>query len=196
VRALAWAAMGLARTWRVEICGDERVTALRAAKIPVVFAVWHGRLFPPLWHRRHEGIALLVSQHRDGGYLAHAAARWGYRVFRGSSTRGGAAGLRRIVRALRKGGDAAFAADGPRGPREVAKPGAIAAARMAGAAVVPVGVGALQCWRLGSWDRMQVPAPGTRVRIVYGEPLMADVLEEGTAALSHALRDAGHQASW
>ena len=192
------AAAALARTWRLEIEGDEHVSALRAARIPVVFAVWHGQMLAPLWDRRHEGITLLISQHRDGGYLACAGARWGYRVVRGSSTRGGVTGLRSIIRALRGGTDAAFAADGPRGPSGVAKPGAVAAARLSGAAVVPVGVAARRTWRLRSWDQMQVPALGTRVRIVYGERLAPNELRgtAGTEVLSLALDDASRRARW
>ena len=171
MRPIRWMAAALARTWRMEVEGDDRIRRLRARHVPLVFAVWHGQLVPPLWHRRHEHIALLVSAHRDGGYLADAALAWGYRVFRGSSTRGGAHGLRQVVRALLGGGDAAFAADGPRGPSGLAKPGPWAAARLAQAAIVPVGTHASVGWHLGSWDRMQIPAPGASVRIVYGEPL-------------------------
>lgn len=162
---------GLARTWGLEVAGDETVQRLRAAGAPLIFAVWHGHLLAPLWHRRDEGITLLVSAHRDAAYLATAARRWGYHVARGSTTRGGAAALRAVLRALAEGGDAAFTPDGPRGPAGVIKPGVVAASQHAGAAIVPVGVAASRVWRLESWDRFVVPRPYARVRIVYGEPL-------------------------
>lgn len=192
MNALRWTASALARSWRVRVEGDGRVGALRAAGKPIVFAVWHGRMLPPLWHRRHEGIGVLVSSHRDGGYLAGAAHAWGYAVFRGSSTRGGVAGLRSVVRWLRAGRDAGFAADGPRGPAGVAKPGLLAAARLSGAAVVPVGVDASGGWQIRSWDRMQIPKPRACVHIVYGEPLGADdvMAAAGATRLTAALERA------
>jgi lysophospholipid acyltransferase (LPLAT)-like uncharacterized protein len=161
----------LARTWRLEIVGDRRVTDLRDAGHPLLFAVWHGQLLPPLWHRRRENIMLLVSGHRDGERLGDAARRWGYRIVHGSTTRGGASGLRRLVRSLRKGEEVAVTPDGPRGPARVAKPGAVAAARHSGATIVPIGVRASSSWQVRSWDRFVIPRPFARVRLVYGQPV-------------------------
>ncbi len=161
----------LAGTWRLDVVGDAGVACLRDSGIPVVFTVWHALLIPPLWHRRDEGITLLVSEHADGGYLARAAGRWGYEVVRGSSTRGAVKGTLGIVRVLRSGRDVAITPDGPTGPPRVAKPGAVAVAARAGAAIVPIGSGASSWWRVGSWDDFSVPRPFSRVRIVYGEPL-------------------------
>ena len=168
----------LAATWRVEIRGDEHVRRLRSAGVPVVFAVWHAYLLAPLWHRRGEGITLLISEHTDGGYLASAVNRWGYRVMRGSSTRGAVRGLLGLVKTLRSGGDVALTPDGPRGPARVTKPGAVAAAARAGAAIVPVGVGASAWWQLASWDGFTIPRPLARVRIVYGQPLYGNLDSE------------------
>ena len=161
----------LACTWRLEILGDVHVRRLRNAGVPVVFTVWHAFLLPPLWHRRGEGITLLVSDHNDGTYLARAANRWGYKVIRGSSTRGAIKGSLGIVRTLKSGGDVALTPDGPTGPARVTKPGAVAVAARSGAAIVPIGAGASSWWQLGSWDGFTIPRPFARVRVVYGEPL-------------------------
>ena len=165
------AGTALARTWRLQVTGDEHVRGLRDAGRPVLFAVWHQQLLTPLWHRRGERIALLVSAHRDGRRLADAAGRWGYEVVFGSSTRGGASGLKRIIRWLREGADVGFAPDGPRGPARVAKDGVLLAARHGGAAIVPVAASASAAWRLRSWDAFQIPRPWATVRLVYGPPL-------------------------
>lgn len=170
-RAVPPLATGLARTWRLEVEGEDHVQQLKRGGVPVVFVVWHGRLLAPLWHRRNQSIGLLVSGHQDGGYLAYAATQWGYRVLRGSSTRGGVSGLKGVLRVLRTGGHAAFAPDGPRGPATRAKPGALAAARLAEGAVIPVGAHADRAWQLRSWDAMQIPRPFARIRVVYGTPL-------------------------
>jgi lysophospholipid acyltransferase (LPLAT)-like uncharacterized protein len=161
----------LARTWSVEVVGEERVRALRANGTPILFAVWHDQLLAPLWHRRNEGITLLVSAHRDGRRLGAAARRWGYETVHGSSTRLGTQGLRGLVRALLNGHDGAVTPDGPVGPARIAKLGALMAARRAGAAIVPVASTAEHAWHAPSWDRFEVPVAFARVRIVYGRPL-------------------------
>ena len=170
-RLLAIMAWLLGRTWRLDVIGDEHVQELRRRGIPVVFAVWHAYLLVPLWHRRGEGVTLLVSEHGDADSLAQAALRWGYKVIRGSSTRGGIGGLKGVLRVLASGGDAAFTPDGPRGPRGLAKPGTLMAAAKGGASIVPVGAYASSLWRLRSWDRFVIPRPFSSVRLVYGRPV-------------------------
>lgn len=191
---MRWCATALARSWRLEVRGEEHLRGLHAAGAPLVYAVWHGLLLVPLWHRRGRGIALLVSGHRDGTRLAGAARRWGYRIVSGSSTRGGVAGLKAVVRDLAQGGEAAFTPDGPRGPARVAKGGAVAAAQHGGAFLVPVAAAASAAWRAGSWDSFMVPRPFSRVRIVYGEPFRvargAGGLTEGRRRLEAELHRA------
>ncbi len=190
-RLVAWLARLIAGTWRLEVVGEGRLSLLKRDGVPVLYAVWHGALLAPLWQRRRRGITLLVGAHRDAEYLARAARGWGYRLVRGSSTRSGVSGLRRLVRALSGGGAAAVAPDGPRGPARVAKPGVVAAAQWAGAAIVPVAAAARPAWRLGSWDRFTVPMPFARVRVVFGEPLRIEGGRterlRGQARLEHAL---------
>lgn len=176
----------LARTWRLDVDEAPELVRLRAARRPCLFAVWHRDLLAPLWQRRRQGITLLVSAHGDAECLAAAARGWGYGVVRGSSTRGGAAGLRGIVRALHAGRDGAVTPDGPRGPAEVVKPGLIVAAQRSRAAVIPVGVYASAAWPLASWDGLRIPRPGAHVRIVYGAPLH---VAPGRAARAAACRE-------
>lgn len=192
----------LASTWRLEIVGEAQVSELRDAGVPIVFTVWHAFLLPPLWHRRGEGITLLISDHNDGGYVARAAVRWGYKVVRGSSTRGAVKGSLGIVRALRSGGDVAITPDGPTGPPRMAKLGAVAVAARAGAAIVPVGAGASSWWQLGSWDGFSIPRPFARVRLIYGRSLRleqrSEPLEEAglVGVLGQELEAATEVATW
>lgn len=163
----------LASTWRFEVVGEAHVSRLRNEGVPVIFTVWHAFLLIPLWHRRDEGITLLVSDHGDAGYLARAAVRLGYAVVRGSSTRGAIKGTKGLMRTLSSGGDVALTPDGPTGPPRIVKPGAVAMAVRTGAAIVPIGAGASSWWLVRSWDRFSIPRPFARVRVVYGEPLRA-----------------------
>jgi len=160
----------LFRTLRVERTGQHHVTGLRKEGTPIIFVFWHGRLLPLIHVHRHDGIVVLVSEHRDGSYLARLLHHFGFGTVRGSSTRGGVRGLKGLIRAARKGSDLAITPDGPRGPDRELKLGALAAARMTGLPIVPVGVGVTSGWRMRSWDEMLVPKPFSTVRVAYGPP--------------------------
>jgi lysophospholipid acyltransferase (LPLAT)-like uncharacterized protein len=199
-RAAITTVSALASTWRFEVQGEHHVRRLRETRTPIVFTVWHANLLPPLWHRRNEGITLLVSEHGDATFLANSAARLGYNVVRGSSTRGAIKGTKGILRVLRSGGDVALTPDGPTGPARVAKPGASAIAARTGAAILPIGAGASSWWQIRSWDRFSIPRPFSCVHLIYGEPLiLANMSEheeiESLALLSARLDDATEAAS-
>ncbi|MHC4611297.1 MAG: lysophospholipid acyltransferase family protein [Planctomycetota bacterium] len=168
----------LAMTWRIHTSGKNHAIRLRRAGAPIIFAMWHGQLLPLLWHHRGDQATLVISAHTDGSYLARTAARWGYRVVHGSSTRGGVRVLKRMIRILGAGGEVALTPDGPRGPAGVAKPGAVAVAQWTGVAILPVGATASAFWRMASWDGFVIPKPFARIRIVYGAPL---IVAEGRA---------------
>ena len=65
---------------------------------PVIFTLWHGRLLPLTYFHRKQNIATLISQSADGEYIARVVERWGYTAIRGSSSRGGTAALREMVK--------------------------------------------------------------------------------------------------
>lgn len=173
----AWAAVArwlislLGATWRVEVAGGDHPSRLRSRRQPFVFALWHGDLVPLIWFHRGDSTSLVVSEHRDGGYLAKAARVWGYGIIRGSSTRGGQVAFRQMVRVLRGGGEIAITPDGPRGPARVVKGGVVAAAQLAGVSIIPVAVTVSSGWNLRSWDQSIIPKPFARVQIVYDDPL-------------------------
>jgi lysophospholipid acyltransferase (LPLAT)-like uncharacterized protein len=169
----------LAATWRIHVRGAEHLHGLRDAHRPFVFVLWHSRILPLLFHHRAEEVVLLISRHRDGEYLANLAERWGYRSVRGSTKRGGEIGLLGVVRALQGGAVVAITPDGPRGPAEQVQPGAVAAAQHAGAALLPIGARPSSAWWLGSWDRMCIPKPFSRIDVVYGPPIEVAAGKEG-----------------
>ena len=65
----------------------------------------------------------------------------------------------------------AFSLDGPKGPRYVAKSGAVLLAKKTGNPMMPFVVECKHFFRLNSWDRMQIPRPFTRVNVIIGEPI-------------------------
>jgi hypothetical protein len=188
VRFLAAPAIRLlAASWRVHTVHEDRWRPLYETRRPHVFMCWHEVLLPLLWQHRRQGIAIVVSEAREGQYLADFALSIGYRTVRGSSTRGAARALLGAVRELQDGRAVAFTPDGPRGPRREFKPGAVAAAQRAGAVIVPIHAQASRAWRLHSWDRFMIPKPAARVVVTYGRPFE---VAEGESGLSAGLEDA------
>ena len=157
-------------TLRVQSTGQDRVMRLRQEGMPVIFVFWHGRMLPLVHAHRSEGIMVLVSEHRDGDYVAGLLHHFGFGTVRGSSTRGGVRGLKGLIQAAHKGLDLAITPDGPRGPNRELKRGALTAARITGLPLVPVGVAVTSAWRARSWDGLIVPKPFSTVRIAYGLP--------------------------
>jgi hypothetical protein len=167
---------------------ESAVAPLWAARAPVIYAVWHGRilLLPHLYG--HRGCRVLASRSRDGEVVARWIARFGLVPVRGSSSRGGGEALRRLARALRGGGEVVVVPDGPTGPREVLKSGVIALARLTGAPIVPMAIGASREWRLRSWDEFRIPKPFARCVMRFGEPIRVPA-DADRAALEAARKE-------
>jgi len=158
---------------RVELGGQEPVEALRKAGVPLVFLFWHRHLFVLIHHFRDCAAVPLISLSRDGEIVAQVAADFGMRPVRGSSSTGGTRALLRLLRLLReRPAPVLITADGPRGPAERIKPGALLLAQKTGAAIVPVVWTGNRLYEFAhSWDRFLLPLPFGHLRILYGEPV-------------------------
>ncbi len=165
---------GLMATVRFERAGEDNYERFLRTGKPVIFVLWHSRLLPLSYGYRHLNSATLISQSADGEYIARIVEKWGYTAVRGSSSRRGSAALLQIVKLARGGQSIAITADGPRGPREKVKPGALLAAQMTGAPLIPAAAWTPSAWWLKSWDRFLVPKPFARIRVAFGPPLFVD----------------------
>ncbi len=185
-KLVEWLALPLARavasTWRVERVNRQAWDKLVASDQGFACMLWHETLLPLLWEHRAEKAVIVVSHARDGQYLSDFAVSIGYRLVRGSSSRGAVGALLAAARELAGGAIVALTPDGPRGPRRELKPGVLAAAQRAGVPVIPVFAEVDRAWRLHSWDRFCVPKPFARVRVAYGTPLRIARGEEHLAA--------------
>ncbi|TVR53174.1 MAG: DUF374 domain-containing protein [Gemmatimonadales bacterium] len=161
----------LGKTLRYQVDGEEALEAFRREGQPVILAFWHSRILPLAYFHRNQGIVVLVSEHRDGEYIARVIARKGFGLARGSSTRGGVRGLRELIRAGRSGRELALTPDGPKGPPRRVKLGALVAAQVTGLPIVPLTAGGEGVWRVSSWDRFVVPRPFSRIQVRYGPPI-------------------------
>ena len=148
-----------AGTLRRRDVGCEHLEGCRAKGEPLIFAFWHGRLLLMPFATPGTQATILISQHRDGEYIARIAQRLGFTVERGSATRGGAEAFRKLVRALKEGRNVVVTPDGPKGPSRRVKSGVIELSRLSGMPIVPGAVGVAP-WRPVAlmWSRNSEPA--------------------------------------
>ena len=179
-------------TIRVERLRPEHYEGLRSRGVPILFALWHGRMYLSIQAHRGQGIATMASQSKDGEWIARWLERNGYVVVRGSTTRGGSQALREMVRHVRTGRHAALTVDGPRGPARVVQAGVIQLARLTGAWILPITSSCSRPRFLRSWDRFLLPSPFSRGIVAYGEPfpVTAETSEEAALARIGAALDA------
>lgn len=161
-------------TWRVEIENCSGVSDWdEQPRRPKIFLLWHNRVLalPPLWWRvcgRFREAVILSSPSRDGAIVEAAMGIYGMQAVRGSSSRRGAAALVELRRMLQAGKDACITPDGPKGPRYVFQPGVVKLAQTTGVPMVPVNLLCASAWRLKTWDRLVIPKPFSKVKVVFG----------------------------
>ena len=174
--ALSWLAARYIRlvwiTGRWQVENIDIADRMIADGTPFIACFWHGRMLmiPNAW-KYSARMSILISHHRDGIFISRTLAHLGIGTIAGSSSRGGAGALVRMVRALKRGEYMGITPDGPRGPRMRATPGAATAARLSGAVLLPVSYSATRRRVLGSWDRFVVPLPFSRGIIRVGAPI-------------------------
>ena len=164
-----------------------------------LYAFWHARMLmiPRLsrgvWHGY-----MLISSHRDGGFIADTMHLLGIETVRGSSTRGGARAMRQMLRAVKgENRHLAITPDGPKGPREKVQKGTVQLAMKAELPIVPVCYATRRHWRINSWDHFYLPQPFTRGVFVFGEPVIVSADEDLDGAIArtqHAMDDAQQRA--
>ncbi len=172
-------------------------------------------VIPCYWHQMHiycsrymldqiprgMNVGFLISPSVSGEVPAAMARAWGAGVVRGSPTRTGGQALRDMYLTVsREKVSPVITVDGPKGPAEVVKIGAVLLARLTKSPMIPMAWYASRATEWNSWDRFLVPWPFSRVVIVVGEPIRVpegtpiDDLEPTRLALEQALKDVNQQA--
>src|SRR6266571_3117859 len=178
----------IGRTVKFEIDGWENwEAASRDGKIPI-YTFWHDRVFLATYFWQRRAIVVMTSRSFDGEYIARFIQRFGYGAARGSSSRGATGAIVEMVRLMRAGCPTAFTIDGPKGPRYVAKMGAVLLAKKTGNPILPFTITADRFWEAKkSWDRSQVPKPFSRAHVLIAAPIY--VPANADEALLDAKRD-------
>jgi lysophospholipid acyltransferase (LPLAT)-like uncharacterized protein len=159
------------KSTRMKIVGDSDYWALRKAKKPVIFLIWHGKIFIVPYFFRKRGIMPLISPSKDGEIPARIMDGWGYKILRGSGSHVVKGAWLEMKKELQSGGEVIIVPDGPRGPDRKLKLGCVKLAAETGAALVPFSFSASRKKTLKSWDRFLMFYPFSKVVAVYGQPV-------------------------
>ncbi|MGB9031664.1 MAG: lysophospholipid acyltransferase family protein [Acidobacteriaceae bacterium] len=183
-------------TLRFEVIAED---GAEPATLPArgIFCFWHRCTLPAGWYFRKFRCSILISQSFDGELIARTLGLLGYGSVRGSSSRGGAAGLMGLRDVLAAGEPVVFTADGPRGPIYETKIGPVKLAAMTGERIGSFYLLPERAWAMRSWDRFLVPMPFSRVVVSWARAVSApepdadgEALESKRVELNEALERA------
>jgi len=175
---LGWAiTYFIGRTSRWKIINAEKQLAMFHRGDPYIVAFWHSRtLLLPFVFMIEGGknVIAMVSSSDDGVFTSRILRHFGIRCAPGSSTRGGKQALAEMLKSHKREHTAlAITPDGPRGPAEVCKPGAILLSRETGLPIFVLTFHAKKVTRFKSWDRFVLVWPFNEIYVTCGEAIVA-----------------------
>jgi lysophospholipid acyltransferase (LPLAT)-like uncharacterized protein len=119
---------------------------------------------------KNKNFVALVSKSKDGDILNNLLKRWNYKVVRGSSSKGGKEALEEIISLVKKNNTAVLTPDGPRGPANFIKNGALIISSKCGIPIIPIKIEYYNKISLkNSWDKFQIPLPFSKCDIYFGD---------------------------
>lgn len=196
---LAWFAVSiLCLTVRFRSVGEEKLFQGKGR----VMMTWHGQQLPGYFYFRRRAYAIIVSLSKDGDLASSIMRRFGWKIIRGSSNRGGARALIEMIRLLRQGGVVAVTPDGPSGPLYHIEPGVIYMAQKTESELVPCSFVMDRFWEFNSWDRFVVPKPFSKCVVYFGTELSIpsklsedefELAKERAAAVLHEANELGRK---
>jgi len=142
----------------------------------ILLGVWHGNVMGCLLgHAYQDPFLVMCSRSKDGDYAAYVSKKFKMIPVRGSSRRngqdkGGKDAINEYITKIELGQSGGVTIDGPKGPREICKPGIMIMAKSTGCAVVPLMARPVSFWEMKkAWDLFQIPKPFTTIHLHYGK---------------------------
>ncbi|MDD2772330.1 MAG: lysophospholipid acyltransferase family protein [Elusimicrobiales bacterium] len=172
-------------TWKL----NEGAQRLENDNSNFIYAIWHSRQMFLMYTHRNRRACALVSLSRDGEYIARLLPKFGTRVVRGSTSKGGPQALLALLDMAREGWHPVITPDGPRGPACATQQGVIFLAQKTGLPIVPVACGLSRKIVFNSWDKFQFPLPFGKAAVVYGNPVFISAAEDPVQAALKVQRE-------
>lgn len=149
-----------------------------------ILAGWHNQILSLTPHcsnflqkKRKIKVTPLVSHSKDGEYIYETFLKFGMESVRGSSSKGGAAGLRALLKTIKENRVPIFTPDGPRGPIYKVQPGVVQIAAMTGVPILCFYSIYDRYYEFKSWDKHRFPKMFSRQIIIYSKPIYIPKLD-------------------
>ena len=155
----------LSKTWRF------RIIEGTFPDKPAIIVFWHGLMLPGWKLFEGKSPKAIVSLSKDGEILSNLLQKWGFEVIRGSSSKNGKEVLKLIINnALEH--YVLITPDGPQGPANKMKAGAIVACQRSGTKLFLCGI-SINSKKIfnKSWDKFQLPYPFSKIYIRFSEAI-------------------------
>lgn len=156
---------------RIDYVGEEHPRSFWEKGERLIMPIWHDQLLMMVKGYPGPGSIALISASKDGELISRVVRYFGHQAVRGSSSRGGGAAFRELVRLAKQDRDLLITPDGPTGPRHELKDGVVQLARLSGRSVVPMAFACSRGYRFRSWDRFLLPYPFGRGVFSFGAPV-------------------------
>jgi len=159
-------------SYRKRVEGDKKILQQQGN----ILVFWHSKMLPIIPFLGKKRIVALVSMSEDGELISGVLKKFGYILVRGSTSRGGAAALVKLIKKIKEGYSVAITPDGPKGPARVFQKGAFVIAKKTKANMIPLSYVSSKSHFFNSWDRFELPLPFSKVVLRIGAPLSVDSL--------------------
>ncbi len=174
-----WLLLIIYKTNRWDIRGSEYFEKELNNKKSVIISTWHGQLLTPFMHLAKKKYYGLAGLNRDGELISRVGNQLGWKILRGSSSKGGSRIFIEIVKILRQPSTLiGITPDGPRGPEKIPKAGLIKAAQKTGAIIIPVSSISTRNWKFVNWHTFFLEKPFGKIYLKYGNPLTFKIDDE------------------
>jgi lysophospholipid acyltransferase (LPLAT)-like uncharacterized protein len=161
----------LCKSLKVTLINRDVIKNLETQNRNFVLAFWHGQMLLGWYLHKNKNFTALISKSRDGDLLEKVLKYWNYNVVRGSSSKGGNIALGIMVDYARNNESVVLTPDGPRGPLNRMKAGAVVIAKKSKVPLILVGIGYKKKRVLKSWDKFEIPKFFSVVKAVYSDPI-------------------------
>ena len=150
-----------------------------------VYIFWHSKMLIGWWLFKNKKPVALVSKSKDGEILSNVLNKWNYKVVRGSSSKGGKDALNEITQLAKSGNTIVITPDGPRGPANEIKNGALIISNKSGLPIIPVKITyAKKIILQKSWDKFEIPFPFSVCTVYFGKEFKYDKFLESDDLLN------------
>lgn len=187
-------------TCKVEIIKTQSVLDREKERKPIIFAFWHGRMFPTPFFKSKIDVYIVVSRHGDGEVMSRAVRFLGIKSIRGSTdrksgehkkgfpakNRGGASVIREAIKVLEDGNSLSITPDGPKGPRFKFKRNSLMIAEQTKTPIAPLSFSANKVWIINSWDKFIIPKPFSKIKVKFCDLYFVNDLDSEDKIEAHA----------